>query len=104
MGVLWNIGLYTSPVILLYLYRRNYFTNDGLFMLLKFSTSVCAVFIMSLYLRSWGRVNQPAYVKFLRTLENYQNSMTLDNKKELQKYDFDFDAWPVEFKASAAER
>lgn len=77
---------------------------DGLYLLLKFTTSIGAVFAMSLYMRGWGRAHQPVYMQFLKTLENYQKKMTFDNKKALQKYDFEFHAWPVEYRATATNR
>lgn len=98
--MIWKIGVYTSPLIVGVLYQRGYFNSDGLVTLSKFFTSIGVILVVSFCIRSVGRSKNPTYQKFLKTLKQAQLSLTPHVKRQLSQYDFEFYAWPVEFKWS----
>lgn len=92
--------MYTSPLIVGVLYQRGYFTDDGLVTLTKFFTSIGVILVVSFCMRGMGRARNPTYQRFLRTLNQAQTNLTPNVKRQLSQYDFEFYAWPVEFKWS----
>lgn len=100
--MIWKIGVYTSPLIVGVLYHRDYFGQDGLVTLTKFFTSIGVILVFSFCMRSIGRARNPTYQKFLKTLQVAQTNLTPNVKRQLSQYDFEFYAWPVEFKWSDA--
>ncbi|KAG5887526.1 hypothetical protein JTB14_022138 [Gonioctena quinquepunctata] len=98
--VLWKIGLYTSPVLIGILYQRGYFEHDGLTSLTKLVTSVGVILVFSFCLKGLSRSDNPTYCKFLETLQAAQKELTPLSKRQLNMYDFDFKAWPVEYKCT----
>lgn len=94
---IWNFGIYTSPFLATFMYRRGYFIAENLTSLSKFVTSIGVLIIVSLCMRGYGRANNPTYQEFTRVLREAKKSMTPETKKQLTTYDFEFSAWPVEF-------
>ncbi|KAF5269500.1 hypothetical protein FQA39_LY08689 [Lamprigera yunnana] len=97
INVMWKLGVYTSPLLIAILYRKGYFTPDGLVMLSKFATSLGFILVISYCVRSFGRATNPTYHKFIHTLQDAQTNMSSSIKKELSRYEFEFFAWPVEY-------
>jgi hypothetical protein len=74
---MWNVGLYTSPILATVLYRRGYLIFDGIVTIAKFLTGIGLLLAASYCIRGIGRANNHAYISFL-------NSLTAA-KKELNK-------------------
>lgn len=102
-AAIWSIGLYAVPVIAMFLYR-GYSLTDNVSCLSKLAASASVLLVASLATRGYYRVNNPVYVKFVETLNEAQLHYNVSTKQELNKYDFDFWAWPVEFDVSAPRR
>ncbi|XP_065339310.1 phosphatidylserine lipase ABHD16A [Cloeon dipterum] len=85
--VLLNLKVISIPVLSFALYRKCYVGLTGLGLLLAASYGLRAV----------GRSTNEVYISFLKTLTEAQKDVRA-NKRALQQYDFDFSAWPVEFK------
>lgn len=97
MNVIWNIGYYTSPLIVTFLYRRGYFVADSISTAGRISTSIGLLVFVSLCIRSLGRAQNATYMKFMRTLNTTSSAKTAADKELLRRYDFDFKHWPVDF-------
>nr|CAD7256650.1 unnamed protein product [Timema shepardi] len=96
--VMWNVGIYTSPFLATVLWRRGYFVIDGVTTIAKFLTGIGLVIAVSYYLRGVGRASNPVYTTFFNTFLAAKKNLTRDNKRALMMYDFEYSAWPVEFK------
>lgn len=94
---IWNFGVYTSPILATFMYRRGYFVTENLTSLSKFATSIGVLLLVSLCMRGYGRANNPSYQEFVKVLRDAKKNMTMETKKKLTSYDFEFSAWPVEF-------
>lgn len=92
-----NIGLYACPIVILWLYKRDYFTPDGLIYLGKCIASLSLLYFSAYYIRGLGRVFNPEYRLFIDVLAKSARNFNEQNKALLAKYDFDFRAWPVEY-------
>ncbi|GAB6024577.1 Protein abhd16a [Chamberlinius hualienensis] len=99
LGIVWRITLYTSPLIVTILFRKNYFNRYRLINCMKFSVALGVFFVGSVIIRGIGRYANPEYNKFLLALNNAKANLCTNTKKELSRYDFSFWAWPVEFRA-----
>lgn len=95
--VICKIGVYTSPFLVGILYQRGYFTPEGLSTLSKLVAGVGVILIFSYCSRGLSRAHNPTYQKFLNTLQLAQSNMTPDVKRQLNMYDFEFAAWPIEY-------
>nr|CAH0103169.1 unnamed protein product [Daphnia galeata] len=97
----WSIrlGIYTSPLVIWVLHKKNLLGYDGFHSLIRF-TAICTFLCsISLAARAFGRFRNPHYVKFITHLEVAQNNYNSNTKKFLSQYDFDFSAWPVDYDA-----
>ncbi|XP_071443915.1 phosphatidylserine lipase ABHD16A [Hetaerina americana] len=100
ISLMWGISLYTSPFIATFLYRRGYLLIDGAISMVKVLTGVGVIIAASYCMRGLARSQNPMYITFLTALQAAQRDLNKDTKKALSRYDFDFSAWPVEFKWS----
>lgn len=96
-AAIWSISLYTIPLVAIFFYQRNGSLSDNMYSLSKLLAGAGAIFIASLVARSCSRANNPQYLKFLKTLEDTNAHYNSETKQELQKYDFEFWAYPVDF-------
>lgn len=94
---MWKLGVYTSPLVLGFLYRKGYLASEGLMTLTKFVTSIGVILVVSYCARGISRASNPVYQKFVQVLENARENMSGANKQWLSMYDFEFYAWPVEY-------
>ncbi|XP_076436481.1 phosphatidylserine lipase ABHD16A-like [Babylonia areolata] len=94
----WSISWWSSPVIMTVLYRRGYFSHEGMVSLSKFLFSVGVVYAGAFCLRGLGRLTNPDYTLFINILIQVLQSPTASAKRALHHYDFEFWAWPVDFK------
>ena len=97
-AAIWSISLYTIPLVAIFFYQRNSSFSDNIYSLSKLVVGAGAIFIASLIARSCSRANNPVYLKFLKTLDDANAHYNTETKQELHKYDFEFWAWPVDFK------
>ncbi|XP_017780495.1 PREDICTED: protein ABHD16A [Nicrophorus vespilloides] len=98
--LIWKLGVYTTPLLVIFLTRRGYFEPEGFVTLTKFITLLGGVIVSSYLIRGIGRASNPVYTKFIAALDNAQTGLTSATKRDLSLYDFDFFAWPVEFRWS----
>jgi len=97
-AAIWSISLYAVPVIAMFaMYQRGYSLTDNVSCLSKLAAGAGAFLVASLAARGYSRVNNPVYVKFMETLNEAHLHYNASTKQELQKYDFEFWAWPVDF-------
>jgi DNA-dependent RNA polymerase auxiliary subunit epsilon len=94
---MWSMSVYAVPLIATFMYHRNYSLTDNAFYLSKLVASASVLLITSLAARSYSRVNNPVYVKFIQTLNEAHLHYNKRTKQELLKYDFEFWGWPVDF-------
>ncbi|XP_018367776.1 PREDICTED: protein ABHD16A isoform X1 [Trachymyrmex cornetzi] len=100
-ATIWSISLYAVPVIAMFaMYQRGYSLTDNVSCLSKLAAGAGAFLVASLAARGYSRVNNPVYVKFMETLNEAHLHYNASTKQELQKYDFEFWAWPVDFDVS----
>lgn len=95
--MMWNFGVYTSPILAGILYRKGYFVAEGLVTLTKFVTSLGVILVVSYCIRGFSRSRNPTYQKFIKTLISAQTNLPPTLKQQLSRYDFEFYAWPVEY-------
>jgi len=93
-----GVSYWTSPIIGTIMYRRGYFTNEGLGSLLKMAITVFMIYSVAFVIRGIGRFSNADYRAFINNLVEVKTSPTVLSKKELASYDFEFWAWPVDFK------
>lgn len=98
---MWKFGVYTSPFLVGILYQRGYFEPQGLITLTKLVTSVGVILVVSFCFRGLSRAQNTTYRNFFTTLKDAQRNMTSSVKQRLNMYDFDFAAWPVEYKSDS---
>ena len=79
------------------MYQRGYSLTDNVSCLSKLAAGAGAFLVASLAARGYSRVNNPVYVKFMETLNEAHLHYNASTKQELQKYDFEFWAWPIDF-------
>lgn len=96
---MFNLGYYSSPFLVVYMYRRDWYSPNGFLLMAEILAAFGCLYSTSLCLRALGRGVNPAYRDFLDALSDAQRSMNPGHKAKLSAYDFDFKSWPVEFSA-----
>ncbi|XP_023234088.1 protein ABHD16A-like [Centruroides sculpturatus] len=104
ISVAWSVIIYTCPFIITILYKRGFYSVDGIFTLGRFAGYLSLLLLSSLCLRGIGRCSNCNYMNFLSVLERSQKSLTKENKAALSRFDFDFFAWPVEFAWNSTQK
>jgi len=106
ISVTWNVGIYASPIILSYFYRRyqpnslpthadNYQTIYKT--VVTFLLAIAGAFII----RGFSRYQNTDYREFINVLDRLRTmprEKLFEFDEVLNKYDFDFRSWPVIFK------
>ncbi|XP_070581655.1 phosphatidylserine lipase ABHD16A-like [Ptychodera flava] len=103
VNVMWNLTWYFSPGVGFFLYRRGYFTVDGLISIARFAGTVFIILFSAVCVRGIGRVTNEEYRKFLKILHEAQKNKSLESRRSLAQYDFQFKAWPVDFRWDEVE-
>lgn len=98
-----NIGIYTSPFILMYVYKRGFFTTDEMKSLGRFFGGLTCILVVSLFMRAIGRTRNEKYAKFIQSLRSPMTD-PYTHLNAIRKYDFDFNAWPVTYTVTNRER
>ncbi|XP_055378721.1 phosphatidylserine lipase ABHD16A [Condylostylus longicornis] len=102
LSMIWQIGYYTSPILLTFLYRRGYFVTESISSIAKFTTGIGIIVIISLCMKGFGRQQCATYSRFLRALESSKTN-TESGKNLIRKFDFDFKSWPVDYDVNENE-
>lgn len=101
ISVAWSFSIYTTPILIPYLYKHDYFSWEGILNLMKLATTISAIILGSYFIRGVGRSLNPKYVTFLHVLEESFTKFPKE-KASLARYDFQFHAWPAEYNFSTA--
>ncbi|KAJ8667481.1 hypothetical protein QAD02_009144 [Eretmocerus hayati] len=99
----WSLTIYAIPLILIALYRRGSPLGDA-YTISQFVTGAGIILVTSLMARGYSRANNPAYMKFIKVLDEAQAHYNSETKQELGKYEFEFWAWPIDFYVSSVEK
>jgi len=91
-----SVSIYTSPLILTWLYRRDFFTSEGLAYLTKTVCGITMVYLCAFYIRGIGRVFNPVYRHFIDIHTKCMQNLSTENRALISNYDFHFRWWPVE--------
>ncbi|XP_054713956.1 phosphatidylserine lipase ABHD16A-like [Uloborus diversus] len=97
LSMAWALGFYTAPLLASFMYRKGYFTSEGLFTLYKLSSTFGMFMFVCIFIRGLGRMMSNDYITFVSVLNAYKENRTRDMKLEICHYDFDFRDWPVDF-------
>lgn len=92
-----HAGLYTTPLWVPVLLQCCSF-----YFVLKVGLLVPSLILAGIVIRGLGRYSNKIYIEFLRVLSSTdpQKRPSQETMKILRQYDFDFSAWPVNFKWS----
>ena len=75
-----SVSIYVSPLIMTWLYRRDFFTSEGLAYLTKLGIGITLVYICAFYVRGVGRVFNPVYRQFIDVHAKCMQNFTPENK------------------------
>ncbi|XP_072887722.1 phosphatidylserine lipase ABHD16A [Hemitrygon akajei] len=95
--VLWSVSYYTSPLLLLYFYRKGYIVMSKIIPATPYASAFLLFLTGVACLRGMGRWTNPEYVQFITILAETKRNNTEENKRKLASYSFDFDHWPLDF-------
>ncbi|XP_043542000.1 phosphatidylserine lipase ABHD16A-like, partial [Chiloscyllium plagiosum] len=96
--ILWSVSYYTSPLLLLYCYKKGYIVMSKILPVTSYASLLLLVLTGVVCLRGVGRWTNPEYVQFISVLEETKRNNTAENKKKLAHYSFDFSHWPEDFR------
>ncbi|CAK9829038.1 Phosphatidylserine lipase ABHD16A [Anthophora retusa] len=102
-AAIWSISQYTIPLVAVFFYQCSNSLTENLHTLSKLAVGAGAIFITSLCARSYSRACDSVYLKFLKALEEAHADYNSETKQELHKYEFEFWAWPVDYKYTDIE-
>uniref|UniRef100_V9KRE8 Abhydrolase domain-containing protein 16A n=1 Tax=Callorhinchus milii TaxID=7868 RepID=V9KRE8_CALMI len=97
VSILWSVSFYTSPLLLLYCYRKGYLCVSKLESAVPYASGLLLLLLGMTCLRGMGRWSSPEYVNFISVLEEAKRNNIPENKRKLASYSFDFRAWPEDF-------
>lgn len=100
---MWSFSIYATSLAVILMYRRGTPMADITY-LSKWAVGAGAILVVSLAARSYSRAGNPTYIKFMKTLHEANSRQSREIKQQLGKYDFEFWAWPVDYKMSSGER
>lgn len=103
-AAIWSISLYTIPLVAIFFYQHSISITENISSLSKLAAGASAIFIAALTARGCSRATNPVYLKFLKTLNEANAHYNAETKQELDKYEFEFWARPVDFKINDIER
>lgn len=95
--VLWSVSYYTSPLLLLYFYRKGYIVMSKIIPATPYASAFLLFLTGVACLRGMSRWSNPEYVEFITILAETKKHNTEENKRRLASYSFDFDHWPMDF-------
>ncbi|XP_017762786.1 PREDICTED: protein ABHD16A [Eufriesea mexicana] len=95
-AAIWSITLYVIPFVVMFFHQHS--ITESISSLSKLATGASAIFITSLAARGYSRATNPIYLKFLKILNEANTHYNAKTKQELDKYEFEFWARPVDYK------
>lgn len=99
---MFSLAKYGSPIITLYFYKKGYLVTENLGSLIKISTGIGLIVVLSYCIRGFGRAQSEAYRRFVRDLDEAKaNYSDASSKKKIRKYDFEFEQWPIDWSMKA---
>jgi pimeloyl-ACP methyl ester carboxylesterase len=98
-----KIIMYTCPLILPFYMRRDWLSLDTGIFVAKFTVVIALVSLAALVTRCIGRVTNPFYPHFAETLISAHSNFNQTTKSAIEKYDFQFKSWPVDFDVREVE-
>lgn len=103
-SLVFSLAKYSSPIITLYFYKKGYFASENLGQLLKISTGIGIIVVLSYCIRGFGRSQSEHYRRFVKVLdESKANYKDPASKKKLRMFDFEFEHWPVDWSIKSLE-
>ncbi|KAL3859893.1 hypothetical protein ACJMK2_010078 [Sinanodonta woodiana] len=94
----WSLSYWTSPFLMAFLYRRGFFSSEGLTTIARFLLYVSIFYVTAVLMRGIGRCTNPDYIAFTTVLIAAQRSFTESNRRLLARYDYEFWASPISFR------
>lgn len=95
---MYSLAKYGSPMITYYLYKKGYFVSENLGQLMKISTGIGLIVVLSYCIRGFGRSQSETYRRFVRDLQEAKDNYNSPaSKKKLRRYDFEFEHWPIDW-------
>eukprot|EP00794_Sanderia_malayensis_P015911 gene15911-17511_t len=91
-----SLCMYSSPIIFTYCYRRGMVTSANIIYLCNAFTILATGTTIVYVLRGISRISNPVYNRFMTVL--HEAKQQPDQRELLQAYDFEFSAWPVDFR------
>lgn len=89
---------WSSPIILAYAYRNDYFTLEGLYSLTRLACIFGFVVISTYISRSVGRCRNPDYIEFIQQYTEINRlKRSIERQKFLAKYDFELKNWNPDY-------
>jgi len=92
-----SLAKYTAPLVLPLAYRRGWLTEEGGLLIGKFLFGVGIAVCGAIFLRTLGRLSSPLYTQFISVLGQARANYTKEARQNLERYDFQFGPWPVDF-------
>ncbi|XP_024946678.1 protein ABHD16A isoform X2 [Cephus cinctus] len=103
-ATMWSISIYAIPFVAIFMYQKVYPLSEHwhihLYSVLKLQAIAGAILIASLIARSYSRAVNPVYLEFINTLNKAKACVSHETRQELHNFDFEFWAWPVDFRVS----
>ncbi|KAF6363977.1 abhydrolase domain containing 16A, phospholipase [Rhinolophus ferrumequinum] len=96
-SVFWSISYYSSPFAFFYLYRKGYLSLSKVVPFSHYAGTLLLLLAGVACLRGIGRWTNPQYRQFITILEATHRNQSVENKRQLANYNFDFRSWPVDF-------
>uniref|UniRef100_A0A8C2M5Z4 Phosphatidylserine lipase ABHD16A n=1 Tax=Cricetulus griseus TaxID=10029 RepID=A0A8C2M5Z4_CRIGR len=96
-SVFWSISYYSSPFAIFYLYRKGYLSLSKVVPFSHYAGTLLLLLAGVACLRGIGRWTNPQYRQFITILEATHRNQSVENKRQLANYNFDFRSWPVDF-------
>ena len=88
---------YTSPVIAFYTRYYGNVKNKDVISYLPYAVAFGVVLMLAIVARAIGRKLDPSYVKFSHVFNTFYFTPTIASRRELDKFDFDFNSYPIDF-------
>ncbi|KAG6453399.1 phosphatidylserine lipase ABHD16A isoform X2 [Manduca sexta] len=98
-----NITYYASPFLCMYILKRGFFSYFELKIMGNLLGGIGCFVAFCFALRAYGRASNPKYVRFLRDIKSPSANQQAYLER-IRRYDFDFNAWPVNYKVAQCEK
>ncbi|CAL7939967.1 unnamed protein product [Xylocopa violacea] len=103
-AAIWSISLYTIPLVAIFFYQNSNYMTPVVSSWGKLVARASTILFLSLATRGFSRAANPVYLKFWETLSKANISYNEETKRELDMYDFEYWAKPIDFKMSSEEK